>query len=129
MATPINRICPAPGYLLVQADEQMSETLSGLKLPTNANRRNITGTVIAVGDLEVIPGTELGWKPDFLKPTEEGTIHREGLKVGHRVVYRRHAGLGLIDDGSQTDEPEYIFLKFSDLVAMLPDGTIKKDQI
>ena len=126
MATPLNRIYPAPGYVLVQADEQMRETESGLVLPENANRRNITGTVIAVGDKEVVPGTELAWSPTFLASDEGGTV-RLSVKIGMRVIYRRHAGLGLIDDGSETNEPEYLFLKFSDLVAMLPDGTIKKE--
>lgn len=128
MATPLNVVLPAPGWCLIQTDPQLTITPGGLQLPTNSNRRNIIGTVIAMGDAELVQGTDKAWIPDFIgKSKSDGSPYRERLKVGHRVVYRRHAGIGLIDTGAQTDEPEYVFMRFSDLIAMLPEGTIKKD--
>jgi co-chaperonin GroES (HSP10) len=72
-------IRPAPGYIIVEPDDILTETPSGIILPDRENERQNIGTVMAVGQRVPIPSS----RSRFFEPP---------VSAGERVLYKRMAG-------------------------------------
>jgi co-chaperonin GroES (HSP10) len=92
---------PAPGYIIVQPDEILKQTSSGLFLPDRDGERQNVGTVMAVGVKVPIPNS----RSRFFEPP---------VSVGERVLYKRMAGADIeINNGSCK------LMLFSDILATI----------
>lgn len=89
---------PTPGYILLEPEEAITQTASGIVLPGTAGEKPQTGKVIAVGDDEV---------------TDSGAKKKSPVKAGDLVVYKKWGGNEIKFDGK-----EYIFVKFEDMLAV-----------
>lgn len=97
-ATDINQIKPTAGYVLIQAEEQQTQTAGGIYLPDNAKGdKPQTGKVLAVGADDVKDGAKI------VAPA----------KVGDTVIYKKWGGNEVKIDGK-----EYLFVKFEDIMAV-----------
>lgn len=96
-ATNINQIKPTSGYVLIQAEEQQTQTTGGIYLPDNAKGdKPQTGKVLAVGAGDVKDGVKV------VSPA----------KVGDTVIYKKWGGNEVKIEGK-----EYLFVKFEDILA------------
>jgi co-chaperonin GroES (HSP10) len=94
---------PAPGYMIVEPDEIIKTTASGILLPDRDNERQNTGRVRAVGSRVPIPSS----KSRFFEPP---------VTQGEHVVFKRLCGADIDIDG----KPCKLML-FSDILAILDD--------
>lgn len=92
-AKTVSQLKPAPGYLLIEPEEQQTQTSGGIYLPDNAKGdKPQTGTVLAVGsDIK-----------DIVTPA----------KVGDKVFYKKWGG-----NEVKIENKEYLFVKFEDILA------------
>lgn len=81
--------------VLVLPDPAKEKTEAGLDLPTQAQERPITGTVISAG------------------PGKDGVPLE--VKMGDRVVYGKHAGTPVKVPG---DELEYVMMRETEILAV-----------
>lgn len=96
----LSQIKPTPGYLLIDPEEQPSQTSSGIYLPDSAKGdKPQTGTVLATGADET---------------TEHGVKKSSPAQKGARVVYKKWGG-----NEFKVDNKEYLFVKFEDILAVL----------
>ncbi|HSX58415.1 MAG TPA: co-chaperone GroES [Candidatus Saccharimonadales bacterium] len=91
-------IKPLAGYALVEPEEAMEKTASGIYLPDNAQERPARGKVVAVGDSVKHP-----------QHVEEAQF-----KVGDSVIYKKWGG-----DEIKLDNIEYKLVKFEDVMAIV----------
>ena len=97
-ATKINQIKPTAGYVLVQAEEQQTQTAGGIYLPDNAKGdKPQIGTVLAVGADDAKDGIKVA----------------SPAKVGDKVIYKKWGGNEVKIEGK-----EYLFVKFEDVMAV-----------
>lgn len=95
----VDTVQPAPGYLLIEPEEQQKQTLSGIYLPeTSSGEKPQTGKILAVGS------------PIFVSSHE---IRSPGDK-NQRVIYKKWGGNEVKLDGR-----EYLFVKFEDILAVV----------
>ena len=94
----IKSLNPAPGYLLVEPAKQEKKTDSGIYLPDSHDEKPQYGTVLAVGDDQVV----------------DGKVVKSPAKKGDQVVYKKWGGNELL-----IDKVEYQFLKFEDILAIV----------
>lgn len=105
------RLQLSPGNILVRPNQQVTETEGGILVAKNAQRRQIIGTVIALGpDLTATDGSKIS--PNV---GEQGTERR--LKPNDQVFYSSRAGLAL----EKGEDSIYIFLKFNDIIMSWTD--------
>ncbi len=86
MATPVN---PMPDYVVVQAEEAVAKTASGIYLPNGAQEKPKTAKVVAVGD------------------------NVSNIKVGERVIYKNEYEATTVKVGKE----EYILVFKQNIIA------------
>ncbi|MBI4059063.1 co-chaperone GroES [Candidatus Microgenomates bacterium] len=98
-ATPAPKIniLPTAGNILLEPEEAMRQTASGIVLPESASEKPQLGKVLAIGDDEI---TEHGKKS-------------APCKVGETVYYKKWGGNDLKVEGR-----EYMLVKFDDILAV-----------
>jgi chaperonin GroES len=96
-------LVPLEDRVVVQVIEQEEKTSSGIVLPDTAKEKPQKGTVVAVG-----PG-RYNEDGDALLPMP--------VKKGDIVVFAKYAGTEMKLDGE-----EYLVLRASDLIGILPKG-------
>jgi chaperonin GroES len=89
---------PLAGYALVQPEEAVEKTASGIYLPDNAQERPAKGKVVAVGSPIKHP-----------EHSEEAQF-----KVGDTVIYKKWGG-----DEIKLDGEEFKLVKFEDVMAIV----------
>jgi len=98
----IKKLTPAPGYLLIEPQEEEKTTASGILLPdSHEGEKPQAGLVIAVGADDL---------------TDYGTKKTAPCKKGQKVIFKKWAGNEYKPVGQ---EKEYLFVKFEDLMAIL----------
>jgi len=95
-------LVPLEDRVVVQVMEQEEKTSSGIVLPDTAKEKPSKGTVLAVG-----PG----------RYDESGKLLPMPVKKGDVVVFAKYGGTELKLDGE-----EYLVLRASDLIGILPKG-------
>ncbi len=95
----VNKLQPAPGYLLVEPAKQEKKTASGLYLPDSHQEKPQYGTVLAAGGKLINDrGVEVG----------------SPAKAGDTVVYKEWGG-----NEVEIGNTKYQFLKFDDILAIV----------
>ena len=104
----IDKLKPAPGYVLVEPTKQEKKTSSGLYLPDSHNEKPQHGTVLAVGDKLV---------------NDRGVEVLPPVKMGDTVIYKKWGG-----NEFPVGDVEYQFLRFDDILATVntPNETSQK---
>ena len=97
--TSVNKLQPAPGYVLVEPAKQEKKTSSGLYLPDSHSEKPQHGTVLAVGEKLV---------------NDRGVEVLPPVKVKDTVVYKKWGG-----NEYQVGDTEYQFLRFDDILAVI----------
>ena len=90
---------PAAGYLLIEPEESMKQTSSGIVLPESHDEKPQQGKVLAVGADELL---------------DSGKTRKTPCKVGDIVVYKKWGG-----NEYKIDEKELLFIKFEDILAIV----------
>jgi len=83
---------PLANRVLIEREEEVTTTASGIIIPDNAKEKPLQGKVLAVG-------------PD---------AEEEGIKVGDTVVFGKYAGNEII-----LDEKEYLILNSDEILGIL----------
>ncbi len=95
-----SNIQPAPGYILIEPEENKKQTKSGIYLPeSHEGEKPQTGKVVAVG-------------ADMLH--ESGKNIPAACKVGQSIVYKKWGG-----NEFKHEDKELIFVKFDDILAII----------
>jgi len=89
---------PAPGYILVEPEEAVKQTSSGIVLPESHDEKPQKGKVLAVGDEET---------------TVAGKLIKAPCKTGDMVIYKKWGG-----NEYKVDTKELMFIKFEDIMAV-----------
>jgi len=89
---------PTAGNILIEPEEALRKTASGIVLPETAEEKPQKGKVLAVG-------------PDDI--TDSGTKRPSPCKVGDYVYYKKWGGNEIKIEGK-----EYLFVKFEDILAV-----------
>jgi chaperonin GroES len=97
MAKKLN-IKPLAGYVLVEADEVVKKTASGIYVPETSQEKQAQGEVVSVGSPLYIDGREI------ISP----------VKVGDVVFYKKWGG-----DEIKVDNKELKLVKFDELMAIM----------
>lgn len=93
------KIRPAAGYLLIEPEEAVKQTSSGIVLPESHDEKPQKGKVLAVGPEEI---------------TEAGKTVKPPCKTGEIVVYKKWGG-----NEYKVEDKELLFIKFDDILAIL----------
>jgi chaperonin GroES len=80
------KIRPLFDRVLVQRNDEPTQTKSGLFLPETAKEKPIEGTVIAAGNGKV---------------TEDGKVRPLAVKAGDKIVFGKYAGTEVKVDGQE----------------------------
>lgn len=92
---------PAAGYLLIQPEEAIKKTSSGIVLPESHDEKPQKGKVLAIGSAESCGCNEAKCK-------------REApCKVRDVVIYKKWGG-----NEYKVDDKELLFIKFEDVMAV-----------
>src|SRR3989338_1335511 len=87
---------PTPGNILLEPEEAMRQTASGIVLPETAGEKPQKGRVISVGADEIL---------------DNGSKRVAPCKVGDTVYYKKWGGNEIKVDGK-----EHILVKFDDIL-------------
>lgn len=93
------KLKPLNDKVIIEKEEELSKTKSGIVLPDNAKEKSQTGKIVAVGEGRVL---------------DSGAKVAPVVKVGDRVYYSKYAGSEI-----KLDEKEYIILSESDILAIV----------
>jgi chaperonin GroES len=93
------KIKPLYDKVVVEKEEEVGKTKSGIVLPDNAKEKSQTGKVIAVGSGRVL---------------DNGSKVTPEVKPGDRVYYSKYAGSEI-----KMEDKEYIILAESDILAIV----------
>ena len=104
----IVRFRPMPGFLVVSPDQQQELRDSGLFTPKNYVRREVVGTVMAVG---------LSHQDSYGHTLNLVDSEDRQIIAGDRIVWKQNAGVGIEKDG----DIDLIFLHFTDVLARVAD--------
>jgi len=94
----IKDVKPTAGYLLIEPNEAVKKTSSGIVLPDSHDEKPQMGKVLAVGGDEVL---------------ENGSKRSAPCTTGDTVVYKKWGG-----NEFKVDDKEYMFIKFEDIMAV-----------
>ncbi|ADV47135.1 co-chaperone GroES [Nitratifractor salsuginis] len=83
---------PLANRVLIEREEEVTTTASGIIIPDNAKEKPLQGKVLAVG-------------PD---------AEEEGIKVGDTVVFGKYAGTEIVLDNN-----EYLILNSDEILGIL----------
>lgn len=89
---------PTAGYIIIEPLEAQTKTVSGIYLPENNTEKPQKGTVLVVGDSEIL---------------DSGSKKNSPVKVGDVVVYKKWGGNEVKVDGR-----DLLFVKFEDILAV-----------
>lgn len=92
------KLTPTPGNLLLEPEEAVRQTASGIVLPESAGEKPQKGKVMAVGDDEIL---------------DSGKTRVAPCSEGDTVYYKKWGGNEIKVDGK-----EYILVKFDDILAI-----------
>lgn len=92
---------PAPGYILVEPEEAMKQTSSGIVLPESHDEKPQKGKVLAVGGAAACGCGDTKCKCEA------------PCKAGDVVVYKKWGG-----NEYKVDAKELMFIKFEDVLAI-----------
>lgn len=95
----LDKLQPAPGYVLVEPIEVKQKTKSGIYLPDTHDEKPQEGKVLAVGPTWV---------------TEQGAEITPPCRKGQTIIYKKWGG-----NEVKVDDVEYQFLKFEDILAVV----------
>jgi len=95
----VNKLQPAPGYLLVEPAKQEKQTSSGLYLPDSHSEKPQYGTVLAAGGKLI---------------NDRGVEVDSPAKKGDTVIYKEWGG-----NEVEIGNTKYQFLKFDDILAIV----------
>jgi chaperonin GroES len=95
------RIQPTAGYVLIEPEEAVRKTSSGIVLPESHDEKPQKGKVIAVGPAENCGCGERKCKSE------------PPCKVGDTVIYKKWGG-----NEYKVGEKELMFIKFEDIMAV-----------
>ena len=90
---------PAAGYLLLEPEEAVTETSSGIVLPESHDEKPQRGKILAIGDEEIL---------------DSGKARKAPCKVGDVVVYKKWGG-----NEYKVDNKELLFIKFEDILGVI----------
>jgi chaperonin GroES len=93
------KLKPLNDKVVIEKEEELTKTKSGIVLPDNAKEKSQTGKVVAVGEGRTL---------------DSGTKVAPVVKVGDRVYYSKYAGSEI-----KMEEKEYIILSESDILAVV----------
>lgn len=94
-----SQILPAPGYLLIEPEEQQTQTSSGIYLPDTAKGdKPQKGKVLAVG----------------ADSQEKEAKIKSPAQKGDSVIYKKWGG-----NDVKIENKEYLFVKFEDILAII----------
>ena len=96
----IQKLTPAPGYMLVEPLEEEKKTPSGIVLPESHEEKPQKGKVIALGATMV---------------TEYGVKIESPCKVGDVIIFKKWAGS---EYKPEDEDKEYLFVKFDEVLAV-----------
>ena len=99
MTTKKVNIAPTPGNILIEPEEAVRQTQTGIYLPETSEEKPQKGKVLAIGADEL---------------TESGTRKKSPVKVGDVVLYKKWGGSEV-----KIDNKEYLFAKFDDILAIV----------
>ena len=94
----IKDVKPTAGYLLIEPNEAVKKTISGIVLPDSHDEKPQMGQVLAVGADEIL---------------ENNTKRPAPCKIGDIVVYKKWGG-----NEFKIENKEYMFIKFEDVMAV-----------
>jgi len=89
---------PAAGYLLIEPEESLKQTSSGIVLPESHDEKPQQGRVLAIGENEI---------------TESGKVRKAPCRVSDIVVYKKWGG-----NEYKVGEKEYLLVEFKDILAI-----------
>ena len=93
------RLQPLGDRLVVERDSSESTTAGGIVLPDSATEKPARGTVVAVGDGQLLEdGSRAAWQ----------------VKVGDRVLFSSYAG-----ESVESDDIEYLLMREADILAIV----------
>lgn len=93
------KLKPLNDKVVIEKEEELTKTKSGIVLPDNAKEKSQTGKVIAVGDGRTL---------------DNGNKVAPVVKIGDRVYYSKYVGSEI-----KLDDKEYIILAESDILAIV----------
>ena len=93
------KLKPLHDKVIIEKEEELGKTKSGIVLPDNAKEKSQTGKVIAVGGGRVL---------------DNGTKVTPEVKAGDKVFYSKYSGTEI-----KIDDHEYIILSESDVLAIV----------
>jgi len=91
---------PSAGYLLIEPEESVKKTASGIVLPDSHEEKPSKGKVLAVG-------------PSIDCDCEDKCNRKPPCKVGDIVIYKKWGG-----NEYKVEEKEYLFVEFKDILAI-----------
>jgi chaperonin GroES len=94
----VNKIQPTAGYVLIEPQEAVKQTSSGIVLPESHDEKPQKGKVLAVGPEESV---------------SYNTVRKAPCKVGDIVIYKKWGG-----NEYKVDGKELMFIKFEDIMAV-----------
>ena len=95
----LGKLQPTPGYVLIEPNEQQTQTASGIYLPDSAKGdKPQQGKVLAVGGSSYQDGQKI------VSPAEKN----------QEVMYKKWGG-----NEVKIDAKEYLFVKFEDILAVI----------
>ena len=96
----LSKYQPTAGYVLIEPNEQQTQTASGIYLPDSAKGdKPQQGKVLAVGPDEV---------------TDSGAKRSSPAPKHSEVIYKKWGG-----NEVKIDNKEYLFVKFEDILAVI----------
>lgn len=97
--TKIN-VKPTSGYILIEPQEAVKQTSSGIVLPESHDEKPQKGKVLAIG-------------PDEKCDCKEKCTGKAPCKIGDVVIYKKWGG-----NEYKIDDKEYLFVEFKDILAV-----------
>ena len=91
---------PTAGYVLIEPQEAVKQTSSGIVLPESHDEKPQKGKVLAVG-------------PNPCCDDDKCDCEKAPCKVGDMVVYKKWGG-----NEYKIDDKEYLFVEFKDILAI-----------
>jgi len=91
---------PTAGYVLIEPQEAVKQTSSGIVLPESHDEKPQKGKVLAAGPEEKCSG-------------KDNCTGKAPCKVGDIVIYKKWGG-----NEYKIGDKEYLFIKFEDIMAI-----------
>lgn len=91
---------PTAGYVLIDPEESVKKTASGIVLPESHDEKPQKGKVLVIG-------------PDVKCDCDSKCNCKAPCKVGDIVVYKKWGG-----NEYKVGDKEYLFIKFEDILAI-----------